>query len=106
MQEQEAKDRAWSEGGWINAGVLTQNPKRDSAFYKHREYIVDIATQTAVHLYRLIIVRSSSLDKRKAKTLEKNLARQRDELEPNLSNWRRWSSHVNLMPERRLKESK
>ncbi len=67
IQEQEVKDRAWSEGGWINAGALTQNPKRDSAFYKHREYIIDIATKTAVRLYRLIVVHSSSLDKRKAK---------------------------------------
>lgn len=84
VQEQEVKDRAWSEGGWINAGVLTQNPKRDSAFYRCKEYVVEIATKTAVRPYRLIVVHSSSLDKRKAKTLEKNLAKQRDELEAQL----------------------
>ncbi|MEA4884523.1 MAG: IS1634 family transposase [Clostridia bacterium] len=83
-QEQEIKDRAWSEGGWINVGVLTQNPKRDSAFYKCKEYIVDIATKTAVRPYRLIVVHSTSLDKRKAKTLEKNLLKLRDELEAQL----------------------
>ena len=83
-QEQEVKDRAWSNGGWIDAGVLTENPKRDSAFYKYKEYVVDIATQTAVRPYRLIVVHSSSLDKRKAKTLEKNLLGQREELEAQL----------------------
>jgi len=83
-QEQEVKDRAWSDGGWIDAGVLTENPKRDSAFYKYKEYVVDIATQTAVRPYRLIVVHSSSLDKRKAKTLEKNLLKQREELEAQL----------------------
>jgi len=83
-QEQEVKDRAWSDGGWIDAGVLTENPKRDSAFYKYKEYVVDIAAQTAVRPYRLIVVHSSSLDKRKAKTLEKNLLKQREELEAQL----------------------
>ncbi len=83
-QEQQVKDRAWSDGGWVNAGVLTQNPKRDSAFYKLKEYTVDIATETAVRPYRLIVVHSTSLDKRKAKTLEMNLAKQRDELEAQL----------------------
>ena len=83
-QEQEVKDRAWSDGGWIDAGVLTENPKRDSAFYRYQEYVVDIAAQTAVRPYRLIVVHSSSLDKRKAKTLEKNLLGQREELEAQL----------------------
>ena len=83
-QEQEVKDRAWSDGGWIDAGVLTENPKRDSAFYRYQEYVVDIAAQTAVRPYRLIVVHSSSLDKRKAKTLEKNLLKQREELEAQL----------------------
>ena len=83
-QEQEVKDRAWSDGGWIDAGVLTENPKRDSAFYRYKEYVVDIAAQTAVRPYRLIVVHSSSLDKRKAKTLEKNLLKQREELEAQL----------------------
>ena len=83
-QEQEVKDRAWSNGGWIDAGVLTENPKRDSAFYRYQEYVVDIAAQTAVRPYRLIVVHSSSLDKRKAKTLEKNLLKQREELEAQL----------------------
>ena len=83
-QEQEVKDRAWSDGGWIDVGVMTENPKRDSAFYKHKEYIVDIAAQTAVRPYRLIVVHSSSLDKRKAKTPEKNLLGQREELEARL----------------------
>ncbi len=80
-QEQEVKDRAWSDGGWIDVGVLTENPKRDSAFYKCKECVVGIAAQTAVRPYRLIVVHSSSLDKRKAKTLEKNLLKQREELE-------------------------
>ena len=83
-QEQEVKDRAWSDGGWIDAGILTENPKRDSAFYRYQEYVVDIAAQTAVRPYRLIVVHSSSLDKRKAKTLEKNLLKQREELEAQL----------------------
>jgi len=60
-------------------------PKRDPAFCKHKEYIVDIATKTAVRPYRPIVVHSSSLDKRKAKTLAKNLLKQRDELEPSLN---------------------
>jgi len=59
-------------------------PKRDPAFYEHKEYIVDIATKTTVRPYRLIVVHSWSLDKRKAKTLAKNLLKQRDELEPQL----------------------
>jgi transposase len=83
-QEQQVKDRAWSDGGWINAGVLAQNPKRDSAFHKFKEYIVDIATETAVRPYRPIVVHSTSLDERKAKTLEKNLLKQREELEAQL----------------------
>ena len=83
-QEQEVKDRAWSDGGWIDVGVLTENPKRDAAFYRYQEYVVDIAAQTAVRPYRLIVVHSSSLDKRKAKTLEKNLLKQREELEAQL----------------------
>jgi transposase len=83
-QEQEAKDRAWSEGDWVDIGILTQNPKRDSAFYKCKEYTMDIATETGARQYRLIVVHSTSLDKRKANTLEKNLLKQRDELEAKL----------------------
>jgi len=35
MQEQEVKDRTWSEGSWINDAILAQNPKRNSAVHKH-----------------------------------------------------------------------
>lgn len=83
-QEQEVKDRAFADGGWVDVGVLTQNPKPDSARYKSKDYTVKIPTEAGVGDYRLIVVHSTSLDKRKANTLEKNLAKQREELEAQL----------------------
>jgi len=83
-QEQEAKDRAFADDDWTDAGVLTLNPKPDSARYRWREYTVEIPTPEAVRSYRLIVVHSTSLDKRKAATLEKNLLKQREELEDQL----------------------
>jgi transposase len=83
-QEQEVKDRAFADGGWVDVGVLTQNPKPDSARYKCKDYAMEIATEAGAHNYRLIVVHSTSLDKRKATTLEKNLLKQREELEEQL----------------------
>lgn len=80
-QEQEVKDGIWSEGSRVNAGILAQNLKRNSAFYKHKEYIVDIVPKMAFRLYRLIFVHQTSRDKGKADTLETNPLNQRDELE-------------------------
>ncbi|MEA4884350.1 MAG: DUF4277 domain-containing protein [Clostridia bacterium] len=51
-QEQEVKDKALSEGDWVDAGILTQNPKRNSAFYKCKEYVMEITTKTAARPYR------------------------------------------------------
>ncbi|MEA4883587.1 MAG: hypothetical protein VB144_08030 [Clostridia bacterium] len=50
-QEQEVKDKALSEGGWVDAGILPQNPKRDSAFHKCKEYAMEITTRTAARPY-------------------------------------------------------
>ena len=76
-QEKEVKDRAWAEGGWTEVGVLSRNRRSDSAVYKCKEYVAELFGRP----YRLIVVHSSKLDKRKADKLERDLSRQKGELE-------------------------
>ena len=41
-QEGTVKDRAWADGSWQELGVLTLNPKRDSAVYKCKDCTAEI----------------------------------------------------------------
>ena len=41
-QEGMVKDRAWADGSWQELGVLTLNPKRDSAVYKCKDCTAEI----------------------------------------------------------------
>jgi hypothetical protein len=43
-QEGMVKDRAWADGSWQELGVLTLNPKRDSAVYKCKDCTAEMST--------------------------------------------------------------
>lgn len=64
---------AW-EGAWTSVGSVAT--RRDAAVYQASEQHAEIAGRT----YRLVVLRSSQLE-RKAATFEKELGKQRDELE-------------------------
>lgn len=80
-QEGMVKDRAWADGSWQELGALTLNPKRDSAVYKCKDYIAEIDGRP----YRLIVVHSSKLDKRKANKFERDLSKQKVELDEKIA---------------------
>jgi len=61
--------------------MLTLNPKRDSAVYKCKDCTAEIDGRP----YRLIVVHSSKLDKRKANKLERDLSKQKAELDEKIA---------------------
>lgn len=69
----EVKAKAW-EGQWITIGKIS--PKKDAAEYLASEQRGVVAGRE----YRLVVYRSDHLDERKAKTLEKALASERERL--------------------------
>lgn len=71
---QELRDRAWEEGQWRLRGPMSK--AKDAAHYWTQTLYAEFAGKT----YRFIVVRSSKLDKRKEKTLEKLLKTEQEEL--------------------------
>jgi transposase len=70
-----AKEKAYQEGEWVEAGVLSE--RKGAASYRLKEYLWEIGGRP----YRLIVVHSSALDEKKEKTLKKSWEKQRAELE-------------------------
>ena len=66
-----AKAAAWAADAWIPVGQVAASPH--AATYTASEQTGTIGDRS----YRLVVYRSSSLDRRKAKTLERELARAR-----------------------------
>ena len=73
--EQELIDRAWNEGKWRFCGPMA--PGEKAASYWTQPFQVEFVDET----YRFIVVRSSSLDKTKEKTLQRLLKKERKMLE-------------------------
>jgi len=71
---EQLKARAWSKGVWQCVGQIGQSAK--SAVYHTQSFIDTLEGRT----YRFVVVHSSAKDARKAKTLQKQLDRERDEL--------------------------
>jgi len=70
----ELVDKACTEGQWEEVGALS--PGRNRASYKLKEF----AALLYGHNYRFVVVRSSQLDKRKLKSLEKRIKQEQAEL--------------------------
>ena len=66
-----AKATAWAAGAWIPVGRVAESPH--AATYAASEQTGTMGDRS----YRLVVYRSSSLDRRKAKTLERELAQAR-----------------------------
>lgn len=71
---EELKERAWSENKWQEAGQIAQTP--GSATYQIQEFPGEIEGIT----YRFVVVNSSSLDKRKEKTLKQQIEKEEQTL--------------------------
>jgi len=71
----ELKDRAWEEGNWQHLGALSQ--RRQAAVYRRQTYTERLNGE----LYRFIVIHSSQLDGRKAKSMERRLGAAERELE-------------------------
>lgn len=70
----QVKERAW-EGSWTDIGPVAA--RREAASYQVSEQDEEIDGRR----YRLVVFRSSHLEKRKAATFEKQLTQQREDLE-------------------------
>ena len=73
--EQELIDRAWEEGKWRFCGPMAEGKK--AATYWTQPFQVEFVDKT----YRFIVVRSSSLDKTKERTLQRLLGKEKETLE-------------------------
>lgn len=71
----ELKEKAWSKGKWQQLGPLA--PGKKAAHYATQSFEAELEGRT----YRFVVVHSSALDKRKVKSLEKRLERERADLE-------------------------
>jgi transposase len=71
----EVKDLAWQENVWQEIGKLTD--KKDAASYRLRSFTREIGEYT----YRLLVVHSSSLDKRKLNSLQKKMDQMKSSLQ-------------------------
>lgn len=71
---EELKELAWRENQWQKAGQIAQTP--GSATYQFQEFPGEIEGIT----YRFIVVNSSSLDKRKEKTLDQQIKKEEQTL--------------------------
>lgn len=72
---EELKDLAWEQKEWTVAGALSAKP--NAASYRTQSFWREVHGKR----YRLIVVHSSSLEKRKEKSLEKRWQREREVLE-------------------------
>lgn len=70
----ELKDWAWSEDRWQHLGSLVQ--KKDAAVYRIQQAVRELNG----HAYRFIVVHSSSLDKKKEKSIKKMIETRKSEL--------------------------
>ncbi len=73
--EKELKDRAWAEDEFTELGIFSS--RKDAASYRSRELAASIGQNS----YRFLVVHSSKLDGRKARSLESKLAKTRKSLE-------------------------
>ncbi|HBG01334.1 MAG TPA: IS1634 family transposase [Firmicutes bacterium] len=73
--EQELIERAWKEGKWRSCGPMVKGKK--AATYWTQPFQVEFVDK----IYRFIVVRSSSLDKTKERTLQRQLDREKETLE-------------------------
>src|SRR5690606_23692801 len=94
---QELRDRAWEEGRWGYRGPMSK--AKDAAHY----WTQTLQAEFAGRVYRFIVVRSSKLDNRKEKKLErvleteqKDLAKLKKQLEKDRKSTRLNSSHVKI----------
>lgn len=71
----ELKERAWTLGRWEEIGRLAQSDK--GAVYRAQSFEETLEGRT----YRFIVVHSSSLDRRKLKSIQKEIERERVALE-------------------------
>lgn len=76
--EQELIDRAWKEGKWRLCGPMAEGKK--AATYWTQPFQVEFVGR----IYRFIVVRSSSLDKTKEKTLQRLLDKEKEMLEKHI----------------------
>jgi len=67
----------WECNHWQDIGIVASTKKKDSARYRYQEFTETLYDQE----YRFVVVHSSKLDAKKLKTLEKNVAKLREELE-------------------------
>lgn len=72
--EQELIDKAWSNGSFQELGYFSE--KKDAAFYRAQEFQEELYGLT----YRFLVVHSSKLDGRKARSLEKELQKRQNAL--------------------------
>jgi transposase len=70
----ELKEWAWSENQWQHLGSLVE--KKDAAVYQVQSTVRELNG----HDYRFVVVHSSSLDKKKEKSIKKMIETQRKEL--------------------------
>lgn len=75
--ETSLKEKAWEANKWQDIGVIAETVKKDSAVYRYQEFIDTLYDQD----YRFVVVHSSKLDAKKLKTLEKKVAKLREDLE-------------------------
>lgn len=73
--ENKLKEKAWESGKFKELGRFSE--KKDAAFYKFQEFQEELYGR----LYRFLVVHSSKLDGRKAKSLEKELQNRKNALE-------------------------
>jgi len=76
--EKELKDRAWSEGVFQELGVFSD--RKNAASYRCRELTAAIGENS----YRFLVVHSSKLDGRKARSLANKVAKTKSSLEKEL----------------------
>ncbi|MEW5784405.1 MAG: IS1634 family transposase [Bacillota bacterium] len=78
--EEELKDRAWEEDSFLELGTFSS--RKDAASYRCRELPGSIGDDD----YRFLVVHSSKLDGRKARSLEKKLAKRNSALDKEIKN--------------------
>jgi len=75
--ETSLKEKAWACNHWQDIGVVASTKKKNSARYRYQEFTETLYEQE----YRFVVVHSSKLDAKKLKTLEKKVAKLREDLE-------------------------
>ena len=78
--EEELKDKAWAENEFTELGCFSS--RKDAASYRYLELSASIANEQ----YRFLVVYSSKLDGRKARSLEKKLDKTNNALDKEIKN--------------------